>query len=130
MKDIETREDIVAVLEAFYEKAYRDELIGHFFTEVVPLDLTTHIPLIADFWESVVLQTQRYRRNVMEIHRHIHQLKAIKKEHLNRWVQLFTTTVDGLFEGEKAILMKQRAASVATLMDLKLNYGDLPGAGN
>lgn len=121
-KEIESREDLVMMLNAFYRKAFKDELIGRFFTEVVPLDLDTHIPVIADFWEAVIFGTHGYRKNVMEVHQHIHQLSAIKKEHLDRWVQLFTATADELFEGEKAILLKQRATSIATLMDIKLNH--------
>ncbi len=121
-KDIENREDLVLLLNAFYRKAFKDELIGRFFTEVVPLDLDTHIPVIADFWEAVIFGKHGYRKNVMEVHQHIHQLSAIKKEHLDRWVKLFTETADELFEGEKAILLKQRATSIATLMDLKLNH--------
>lgn len=120
--DIATRADLEQILWAFYERAFQDNLIGRFFTEVVPLDLPTHIPIIANFWESVVLGQHTYRKNVMEVHQHIHQLSAIKKEHLDRWVQLFTATVDDFFEGEKATLMKHRATSIATLMDIKLNH--------
>jgi hemoglobin len=121
-KDIEGREDLVQMLYSFYQKAFEDELIGRFFTEVVPLDLKTHIPVIADFWESVVFGTRGYRKNVMQVHQHIHQLSSIKKEHLDRWVELFTKTVDELYEGDRAVLIKQRARSIATLMDIKLNH--------
>jgi len=120
--DLETRTDIEQILWAFYERAFRDELIGRFFTEVVPLDLETHVPVIADFWESVVFGKRGYRKNVMEVHGHIHQLSAIKKEHLDRWVQLFTSTIDARFSGNNASLMKQRAISIATIMNMKLNY--------
>ena len=123
--DIENRDDIVELLWTFYKRAFQDELIGRFFTEVVPLDLPTHVPVIADFWEAVVFNKQGYRKNVMEVHRHIHQLSAIKKEHLERWVQLFTGTIDELFAGTRAVLMKQRAQSIATLMDIKLNHSDI-----
>ena len=123
--DIRNREDLVQMLNAFYLKAFKDELIGRFFTEVVPLDLDTHIPVIADFWESVVFGARGYRKNVMEVHRHIHHLSAIQKEHLDRWVKLFSETVDELFEGDKATLMKQRARSIATLMDIKLNHNSI-----
>jgi hemoglobin len=121
-KDIETREELEAFLKAFYEKAFADELIGRFFTEVVPLDLKTHIPVIASFWESVAFNKPRYLKNVMEVHRHIHQLSKIQKQHLDRWVEIFTETLEERFEGTKTELMKQRARSIATLMDIKLNH--------
>jgi len=122
LKDIESRSDIETVLVSFYQKAFTDNLIGRFFTEVVPLNLTTHLPVITDFWEAVIFNTHSYRKNVMEIHQHIHQLSSIKKQHLDRWVQIFTITIDEHFAGEKTNLMKQRAASIATLMDIKLNH--------
>jgi hemoglobin len=122
MRDIETRKDIVEILEAFYAQAFVDPLIGRFFTEVHPLDLETHLPVIADFWESIVLDTRTYSKNVMAVHQQLHALSPIHKEHLDRWVALFTGTVAAQFEGPHATLMLQRARSVATLMDIKLNH--------
>jgi hemoglobin len=124
-RDIEHRQDIEIFLKAFYKKAFADELIGHFFTEVMPLDLKTHIPIITNFWESIVLNTHGYRKNVMEVHQHIHNLSKIQKNHLDRWVELFTVTLDEFFEGSKTELMKQRAKSIATLMDIKLNHNQI-----
>lgn len=123
-KDIETRADLEVMLQSFYTKVFDDKVISHFFTEVVPLNLEHHLPHIADFWESVLLDAKGYRKNVMEVHRNIHKLSSIQKEHLDRWVQLFTETVDEHFEGAKAILAKQRAGSIATMMNVKLNYPD------
>jgi hemoglobin len=124
-KDISSREDLVRLLEVFYDRALADPLIGHFFTTVIPLDMRTHIPVIADFWESVLLDGRGYRKNVMEVHRNLHALSSLRKEHLDRWVQLFTATVDDLFSGDKAELAKQRGRSIATMMDIKLNHSGL-----
>ena len=89
---------------------------------MVPLNLETHIPVITDFWESVLFNKQGYRKNVMEVHQHIHHLSSIRKEHLDQWVTLFAATIDARFEGPVAALMKQRGRSIATLMDIKLNH--------
>jgi hemoglobin len=125
MRDLENRNDIVYLLERFYERAFGDDLIGIYFTEVVPLDLETHIPVIADFWESVIFNSHGYRKNVMVVHEHIHRLKEIRKEHLDRWVELFTKTVDENYEGANADRIKQRAVSIATLMNIKLNQNQI-----
>lgn len=124
-KDIESRADLELMLKAFYEKAFADELIGRFFTEVVPLNLETHIPVITDFWEAIIFNKHSYKKNVMVVHQHIHDLSHIKKEHLDRWVEIFTGTVDDMFDGDKATLIKQRATSIATLMDIKLNHNSI-----
>jgi hemoglobin len=122
MRDIETRDDIELLLQNFYSKVFKDDLISHFFIEVVPLDLKTHIPVIADFWESVLLDGRGYRKNVMEVHLDISQKSRIEKKHLDRWVQIFTKMVDELFEGNKATVAKQRAMSMATMMNVKINH--------
>jgi hemoglobin len=121
-RDIENRADLERLLEVFYKKVFKDDLISHFFIEVVPLNLETHIPVIADFWESVLLDGRGYRKNVMEIHLNISEKSKINKEHLDRWVKIFSETVDDLFEGAKASLAKQRAASIATMMNIKIDY--------
>lgn len=123
-KDIENRNDIDYLLEHFYEKAFSDPLIKHFFIEVVPLNLEEHLPVIGDFWESVLLDGRGYRKNVMEIHRNISQKSTIEKEHFDRWVHLFSETVNNFFEGPKATMAKQRATSIATMMNIKINYPD------
>jgi len=124
-RDIESRSDIEQVLTAFYTRVFDDDLIRHFFLEVVPLSLEEHIPVITDFWEAILFNKHTYRKNVMEVHQHISSLSSIKKEHLDRWLLLFRSTLDEFFSGEKTELAKQRAQSIATLMDIKLNHSKI-----
>ena len=127
MTDIETRSDIELLMNAFYAKALADDTIGFFFTEIVPLNMETHIPLIVDFWETVLLGESKYKGNVMQVHQHIHGLSAFKEAHFAKWVFLFQQTVTELFAGARAELAKQRAESIATLMRIKLLHS---GIGN
>jgi hemoglobin len=119
--DISSREDLVALLGAFYEKVFRDELIGHFFTDVMHVDLEKHIPRIADFWETVLLKGTSYRDNAIAVHMKINSLSPMEEQHFKRWLALFHETVDDLFEGEVAELAKQRAVSIATVMRIKIS---------
>ena len=121
-KDIEVRADLESMLDSFYQKVFKDDLISHFFLEVVPLNLESHLPVITDFWESVLLDARGYRKNVMEVHLNISQKSKISKAHLDRWVKIFSETVDERFEGPKATLAKQRATSIATMMYLKIDH--------
>ncbi len=54
-KDIATRGDIELLMNTFYERLLADENISYIFTDVAKLDIKTHIPVIADFWETVLL---------------------------------------------------------------------------
>jgi len=119
--DITTREELLVMLHHFYSQVFVDGLIGPYFDEIRKAP-EHHIPLIADFWESVLNPQKPYTKNLMQIHRVIHEGKPIGKTEFNRWVQLFSQTVDDFFEGPNAELLKQRARSVAGLMDLKFNY--------
>jgi hemoglobin len=125
MKDIASRADIETLMNAFYKKALTDEKIGFFFTEVAPLNMEVHLPLIVDFWETIVFGKAAYKGNVLEVHQHIHQLSSFKPEHFERWVSLFQQTVNELFEGNHAELVKQRAESIATVMKIKLLHGGI-----
>ena len=120
MRDIETKEDIFYLLERFYAKAVPDETIGYFFTEVAKINLADHLPVITDFWEMVILGGANYKKNAIAVHTHLHQLSAMEEKHFNRWLQLFTETVDELFTGNNAEQAKQRAVSIATVMKIKI----------
>lgn len=124
MKDLESRSDIDLVMRVFYERALADEVIGYIFTDVAKLDLENHLPIIGDFWETMLFQTGNYARhgrNPLEVHKTLHQRSPLKWEHFERWLKIFTASVDGEFAGERADLLKMRANSIAFRMREFLN---------
>ncbi len=118
--DIETRHDIIHLLEVFYAKALNDEVIGYFFTTVKKVNMAEHLPVITDFWEMVLLGGSNYKKNAIAPHLQLNQLSRLEEKHFNRWVQLFNSTVDELYEGKLATIAKQRALSIATVMKIKI----------
>jgi hemoglobin len=118
MRDIETRTDIEKLMTAFYDKAYANESIGFYFTEVTHLNLAKHLPVIIDFWESVLLDNQVYFNNALKAHEHIHKLHPFKSEDFNVWVRLFCESIDELFVGAIAEKAKQKAESVSSAMKM------------
>ena len=119
-KDIKTRGDIELLVRTFYEKVKPDPVIGHIFTKVVGVNWEKHLPTMFDFWENTLFYTGSYSGNPMQSHKKLHSLFPLNEEHFQRWVNLFTETVDELFEGEKARLAKQRAVSISTVMRIKI----------
>jgi hemoglobin len=118
-QDIETRKDIDALLNEFYKRAFADDRIGYIFTDVVKLDLEKHLPVIGDFWESMLLGNNVYRRhgrNPLQIHAEINEKTSLEVKHFRRWLEIFHTTVDEMFAGEKADFAKSRAEAVANRM--------------
>jgi hemoglobin len=116
MPDLESRADIDVLMVNFYRRAMTDEVIGHFFTEVVKLDLDHHLPIIGDFWETALFGATAYRRhgrNPLAVHVALHELSPLRAEDFERWLEIFRETVDASFAGMYADFAKQRAGAIA-----------------
>jgi hemoglobin len=119
-KDITTREDISRLIIQFYEQVKQDGTIGFIFNDVVKINWEHHIPLIADFWETILLDNPVYKKNAMEVHYDLNKKVPLHKEYFSQWLVLFCSTVDDLFEGKIANLAKTRARSIAAVMEFKM----------
>jgi hemoglobin len=111
--DILERDDIKILVDRFYDKVKDDSLLGPVFSHV---DWPHHLPIMYDFWASMLLGDQTYRGNPLQKHIHL----AINKNHFDQWLVLFTQTVDENFQGEKAEEVKMRAQSIAGIFQLKM----------
>lgn len=121
MKDISTRDDIDVFIRLFYERVMDDPTIGIIFTQIVPIDWNVHIPLIVDFWETILLDNPVYKKNAMQVHFEINKIFPLRKQHFEAWLNIFHETIDGLFMGPITELAKKRAASIAAMMELKMS---------
>jgi hemoglobin len=119
--DIADRKDIDLLMNVFYDKLLKDDTINYIFIDVVKIDIKTHIPVIADFWESILFNKNIYHNNPMKIHLEMHNKTPLLKHHFNTWLNYFYSSVDELFEGSIALKAKQRALSIATTMQIKLH---------
>ena len=117
-RDIETREDLENLLREFYLVATRDAQIGHHFAE---LNLETHLPIIVNFWEKILFGNPVYFGNPLAVHQILHEISPLKLEHFQRWFEIFSQTVDALFDGETAENAKLRAKMIAHSLNRNLN---------
>ncbi len=127
MKEIESREDIQLLVELFYEKVKQDSLIGHIFNNAENFNWETHIPIMINFWETILLDKATYRGNPMLTHIHLNKRNPLTAEHFERWKQLFFETLDEQFTGEKAQEAKNRANTMALLMQYKIEQSNKQG---
>lgn len=119
-KDIENIEDIRLLVDSFYVKIQKDEVIGYIFTEVMQVNWDSHLPIMYSFWESILLDQVSYRGNPMIKHIEINKQEPLKEEHFERWMKLWHETVDAHFEGDRAEEAKSRAMSMGQLMVHKI----------
>jgi hemoglobin len=120
-RDIQNREDLLLLMQGFYKKLLADDSISYLFTDVAKIDLAHHLPVLVDFWDSILFQADIYRKNAMQPHMVLHQQSPLQKHHFETWLQYFKESVDELFEGEIAFLAKERATSIATVMQIKIS---------
>ncbi len=114
LSDIETEADIEAVVHAFYRDMEHDPMLGSYFGG---LDWPVHLPKMVSFWSSVVFQTGAYRGRPFDVHM---RMPGLDRAHFAHWVERFHRTVDGLFSGPRARLMKSRAEQIAGVFQVKL----------
>ena len=120
--DIQTRDDLFLLVKTFYEKLFADELLQTIFIDVAKIKLEEHLPILVDFWDSILLDGDSYRRNQMEKHTELNKKFRLEKQHFDQWIFLWNQTIDELFIGEKAEHAKFRAKSIADIMSYKMDY--------
>ena len=126
--DITTRADCEQLVRAFYSRAFLDELLGPVFVDVAKLDLEAHVPVIASFWETILLGARTYRGGAFRPHVELHMQVALTREHFLRWLELWFATVEEHFEGPAAELAKSHANRVAGAFHQRLEQFDVPRA--
>lgn len=115
-RDLENKADIEKFLTEFYSVALKNEVLKDKF---IHLNMAHHIPLITNFWSSIIFFDQSYDGNPFIKHKEM-QLNA---EHFAVWLQLFHQTLDAMYEGTNAGEMKKRADSIAQIFQHKLGIG-------
>ncbi|MBP6584793.1 MAG: group III truncated hemoglobin [Flavobacterium sp.] len=117
-KDILNKKDIEKLVNLFYEKVKKDTTIHHFFKDDFHWD--KHLEIMYNFWENVVFYTGSYNGNPMDKHFEIHSKTPLSMKDFHQWTKLFNESVDELFSGEKADLIKLKASNIATVMQMQI----------
>lgn len=119
MEDIQNKADIKYLVETFYSTALADPHIGPVFKDA-GFVLESHIPVMVSFWETILFDVITYKGNPMLKHLALNLTVPLLPEHFERWMAIWTTTVNSRYCGplaEKAVI---RARSIAQLMEYKI----------
>lgn len=96
-----------------------EKSISYLFTDVAKINPNHHFPILVDFWNSILFHSDTYRKNAMQPHMDLHQKSPLTKHHFETWLRYFKESVDELFAGDNAFIIKERATSIATVMQIK-----------
>ncbi len=108
-RDLNTHDDIVTLVDGFYDKVNRDALLGPIFNEVAGVDWAAHLPTMYRFWESMLFGAGSYEGAPFPKH----AVLPVQQAHFERWLSLFAQTVNENFSGPKSEEAKSRAVCIA-----------------
>lgn len=109
LSDIQCSADIKALVDRFYDKLNGDGLLGPIFNGIAKVDWAHHLPVMYQFWESLLLGARTYQGAPFPKHMAL----PVGQEHFERWLTLFVATVNENFQGPKAEEAKGRALCIA-----------------
>jgi hemoglobin len=115
--DITTEDHIKILVDSFYTKVNTDALLSPIFNDVAQVDWRQHMPLLYQFWSTLLFRTNTYQGRPWPKH----AMLPVGVEHFDRWVSLFKATVDEHFSGPKATEAKNMAASIADTFQNRLH---------
>lgn len=116
--DIADEADIKRLVDTFYESVNQDPLLSSVFNDYAKVDWPHHLPIMYQFWSSLLLGTMTYKGQPFPNHIPL----PISREHFEQWIKLFKQAVNSLFQGVKAEEAKLRAENIAHMFQYKLDY--------
>lgn len=117
-QDIQTEEDVELMVNSFYDKVNKDELLSYVFNDFSKVNWKAHLPKMYRFWNTLIFGKQSYKGSPFDSHISL----PVNKTHFDRWIQLFDINIDEHFKGEVADNTKLRAKSIAYVFQSKLEY--------
>lgn len=117
-KDILNIEDIKNLVDTFYGKVREDELIGPIFNDKIQDRWPQHLAKMYTFWQTILLGEHTYFGSPFPPHAQL----PVEKEHFERWLAIFSKTLEELFSGEVAKEAMWRANKMAEMFQYKIQH--------
>lgn len=117
MKTIENRADVNLLVNTFYAKIRKDELLGPIFNSHIPNEKwPAHLEKLTDFWETNLFGIAKFKGNPSQKHVNVDKNlnHTIEQKHFGQWINLWFETIDELFEGELAQRAKAASRKMGT----------------
>lgn len=117
-KEILDIADIKLLVDSFYAKVRKDDLLADIFNQMIQDRWPLHLEKMYRFWQTVLLEEHTYHGSPFAPHAKL----PVEKNHFDRWIELFYQTIDEHFTGNKSTEAKWRAAKMAEMFQYKIEY--------
>jgi hemoglobin len=118
MKDIANRDDIILMVDTFYDKVNNHDQLSHIFNDFAKTDWEVHLPRMYDFWETLIFSTGKYKGSPFSKHVPL----PVDQSHFQSWIDIFESNLDEHFAGTVTESVKARANMIAQTFQHKLAY--------
>jgi hemoglobin len=117
-QDIQTLDDIKLMVNTFYGRIQKNEVLGPIFEEKLDGRWEQHLEKMYRFWQTILFNEHTYSGAPFPPHARM----PIDESHFIIWVQNWTGTVDDFFLGPIADEAKRRGTFMAAIFNSKLEY--------
>ncbi len=113
--DLDTPEQIAQLVDTFYAKVNKDDLLSPIFNDLAHVDWAEHLPKLTAFWCQIALGQSGFDGNPAAKHVHFSGLKQFTTAHFTRWISMFHATIDAAWSGPVASCIKERSTTIAQI---------------
>jgi hemoglobin len=124
--DIQNKDDIIKLVNLFYERVQKDEILGHIFNEIAKVNWDTHLPKMYSFWDNLLFQTGEYKGRPFPPHVNLNQIFPLTSIQFNQWLVLWHITINELFAGTKTEELKQKSQQIKELWNIRMDMFNAP----
>jgi len=120
-QDLSTRDDVYKLVSTFYSRIRKDVYLGPIFEKHIH-DWPAHFEHLTTFWENSLFHTGKYKGNPLEIHEKVdkEEQHSINEQHFGVWLNHWVQTIDDLYSGENASILKLKARKMGTHIHIHL----------
>ena len=113
LHDLDDPDAVAEMVVRFYRSVAMDDLLGPMFNDVAKVDWAEHLPKLTAYWCRALFSMPGYEGNAFRAHQLVHAQRAFTTAHFERWLDLFSETVDAGWAGANAEKAKALAHKVA-----------------
>jgi hemoglobin len=114
---LDNEKAIIKMVVLFYDKIKINMHLGGIFHSAIGNKWDTHIETMVLFWRHILLGEMVYEGRPAQKHMDM----PLTHFHFEVWLELFNQTIDENFEGEIALLAKERALGIAKVIEHKIH---------